>query len=85
MISAVTARYWRLQRIIFLAPPPPPHPITKKLCNLCCSFILLNLMYGRLKNVETSHILEKIKKIYTAFSLKCAHFIIFIFVYKTKH
>ena len=42
-------------------------------------------MYGRLKNVETSHIFEKIKKIYTAFSLKCAHFIIFIFAYKTKH
>ena len=48
-------------------------------------------MYGRLKNttfeekVETSHISEKNLKIYTAFSLKCAHFIIFIFVYKPKH
>ena len=74
----------------FCSTPPPPHPITKKLGNLCCSSMLLNFTYCRLKNttfeenVETSHIFEKKKK-YTAFSLKCAHFIIFIFVYKTKH
>ena len=48
-------------------------------------------MYGSLKNttfkkdVETSHIFEKNLKLNTDFSLKCAHFIIFIFVYKTKH